>query len=68
MSDSKPWYFSKTIWASLIAVAASIGSAFGIDIDDQSREEITNIVLQAVMVAGSIFAIFGRFVANTRID
>ena len=33
MVESKPWYLSRTIWAALISVAASIGSLIGIDID-----------------------------------
>ncbi len=68
MQTLKPWYASKTIWGSLIAVAAAIASALGFDIDPDSQKDLANVALQIVTVAGSIFAVFGRLSATSQID
>jgi len=68
MIDSKPWYLSKTIWASLIAVSAAIGSAFGFDIDATAQEQLTAAATQLIAVAASLLAVFGRLTATSRID
>lgn len=68
MSESKPWYFSKTIWASLIAVAGAVLSAIGFDLDENVQADLTDIAIQFVTVTASIAAIFGRLAAQTRID
>ncbi len=68
MTDSKPWFLSKTIWASLIAILAAIASAIGIDIDAAARTELTEAAFQLVTVGASLAALFGRLVATSRIE
>ena len=67
MPEAKSWYFSKTIWGSLIAVAATVATAFGLNIDEASQLQLTDAVLQLVTVAGSLFAVLGRLTASSRI-
>jgi len=63
MLNSKPWYFSKTIWASLVAIAAAISSYLGLPITDQAQMEIVESVLQLITAAASAMAIYGRVFA-----
>ncbi len=65
MINIKPWYQSKTIWGSLIAVAAAIASAFGLEIDPESQTVILEAILQAITVSASLFAIFSRLTATS---
>lgn len=68
MNDIKPWYTSKTIWGSLIAVGAAIASILGFEIDPQSQASLTEAILQFVAVCASLFAIFGRLSATSMIE
>lgn len=68
MNELKPWYLSKTIWSSLIAVAAAVLAAFGVDLDEPAQRELAEAGLQLVTVAASLFAIFGRLVATSEIE
>ncbi len=68
MTNSKPWYTSKTIWGSLIAMIAGIGSAFGFEIDPQSQAGLVDSILKLVSAAGSLLAVYGRFSATQPID
>ena len=68
MTASKPWYASKTIWGSLIAMIAGIGSAFGFDLDAQTQAGLVDGVLKIISASGSLLAIYGRFSATKPID
>jgi len=68
MSDSKPWYYSKTIWASLIAVVATIGSAFGMNVDEATQSQLAENAVQLVAIAASLLAVFGRLTATSEIE
>ncbi len=68
MTEMKPWYTSKTIWGSLIAVSATAGSALGYDVDSQSQNQLADVALQIATVAGSLFAVFGRLSATSAIN
>ena len=68
MNDFKPWYASKTIWGSIIALIAAVASAFGVEMDQQMQTTFIESALQLVAVGGSIMAVFGRMTASTIID
>ena len=68
MMDVKPWYLSKTIWASLVAVAAALLSAIGIDVTEPMQAQIVELVLQTITVSASLLAVFGRLVATSEIE
>ena len=68
MTDFKPWYASRTIWGSLIAVLAALGSAVGFELDTQSQAELADAALQIVTVAASLFAVLGRLNAKSMIE
>lgn len=64
MIDEKPWYMSKTIWGSLIAVAAALAGTAGLTIDAQSQMAISDAILQVISAAGALIAIYGRLNAT----
>lgn len=64
MVDEKPWFMSKTIWSSLIAVAAALIASLGITIDGGTQNAIADSAVQLVAALSSIFAIYGRLSAT----
>lgn len=64
MVEEKPWYLSKTIWGSLISVAAALAATLGIAIDAQSQAAIAEALVQIVAAAGALIAIYGRLTAT----
>lgn len=67
MANEKNWYASRTIWGSLVAVAAALGSLLGVEIDSDTQTVIVEAALQLVAVLGSISAVFGRLSATKTI-
>ncbi|TKT81238.1 hypothetical protein [Aquamicrobium sp. LC103] len=67
METEKPWYTSRTIWASIITVMAVFAGAFGLPLDDGEQAELVELILQGVAAAAGIAAIAGRLMARTRI-
>ncbi|MEP2943576.1 MAG: hypothetical protein ABJ081_07710 [Hyphomicrobiales bacterium] len=64
MNETKPWYFSRTVWGALIAIAASIGGAFGIMLGEVDQSALTDAILQMVGAVGAVVALYGRLSAN----
>lgn len=67
MTDNKPWYFSKTIWAGLISAGATLAAMFGLPVDPAGQAALTEAILQGISAVSAIVAIFGRLRASSRI-
>ncbi|MCO6389499.1 hypothetical protein GTW25_00450 [Aliihoeflea aestuarii] len=67
MDIIKPWYMSRTIWASIITVASAGAAALGVPIDPADSAVLTDTILQTVAAVSGLVAIFGRLAARTRI-
>jgi len=67
MSGIKPWYLSRTIWASVVTVVTAAGGLFGFPVADVDGQALTDSLLQAISAVSGLVAIFGRFRADTRI-
>lgn len=67
MNVNKPWYLSRTIWASIVMLGATLASAFGLVIDEGEASALTDAILQAVAAVAGLVAIFGRLSAKARI-
>lgn len=67
MEDSKPWYTSRTIWASIVTFAALLGGAFGLPVEDGEQQALVDALLQAAAALGALIAIIGRLAARSRI-
>ena len=67
MQDTKKWWQSKTIIASLVAVVISLLAGFGV-IDMAGEESaVTDTILQMVVASVSAVAIYGRITAKKEI-
>lgn len=67
MDDAKPWYLSRTIWASLVTVALSAAGLLGFSVGEVDGAEATDAILRALTAAAGLVALVGRVVAKSRI-
>ncbi len=67
MSHTKPWYLSKTIWASLVTIAATVGSLFGLPLAGLDKSAFADLLIQAVTAISGLIALAGRLSADKRI-
>ncbi|MCV0396199.1 MAG: hypothetical protein K5872_04510 [Rhizobiaceae bacterium] len=67
MDETKPWYLSRTIWASLVTIAAAAAGMAGIGVSGEDQTAIANALLEIVTAAAGLIAIFGRLAAKSRI-
>ena len=67
MTDSKPWYLSRTIWASLITIVTAAAAILGVPVAGIDNAALTDTLLQAVTAISGLVAVFGRLGAQSRI-
>ncbi|MCV3240030.1 hypothetical protein [Mesorhizobium sp. ZC-5] len=70
MTETKPWYLSRTIWASLITVATALAGILGLPVEGLDNSALTDTLLQAVAAVAAVaglVAILGRLSAKNRI-
>lgn len=67
MTDSKPWYLSRTIWASLVTIVLAAAGMVGLPVAGIDNTALTETLLQAITAVSGLVAIFGRLGANSRI-
>jgi len=67
MTDSKPWYLSRTIWASLVTIVTAAAGIVGVPVAGLDNAALTDTLLQAITAISGLVAIFGRLGANSRI-
>lgn len=67
MNSSKPWYLSKTIWASAVTIATALGAMMGLPSGVIDNGALTDTIIQAITAISGLIAIFGRVSAAKRI-
>lgn len=67
MINAKPWYLSRTIWASLISIVTAVAGLTGLPVDGIDNAALTETVLQAITALAGIVAILGRIGATAAI-
>lgn len=67
MSDSKPWYLSRTVWASFITVGSALAGLFGVSVDGAAGAGLTDSVLQLITAASGAAAIVSRIAATHKL-
>jgi hypothetical protein len=67
MTETKPWYLSRTIWASLITIVTAAGGILGVPLGGIDNAALTDTLLQAITAVSGLVAIFGRLDAKSRI-
>ncbi len=68
MTETKPWYTSRTIWASLITVTTALAGMIGLPVDGLDNSILTDTLLQLVTAVAGLVSIFGRLSAKDRIS
>lgn len=67
MTASKPWYLSRTIWASLITIVTAAAGILGVPVGGIDNAALADTLLQAITAISGLLAIFGRLGASSRI-
>ena len=62
--DVKPWYRSRTVWGALIAIAASLANAAGVEVTTGDEGEMADLLVAAAGTIGGVIAIYGRISAR----
>jgi len=62
---SKPWWASKTIIGSGVALLATVATLLGHPIPTDLSTQIVDVLVGAGGIIGSLIAIIGRFTAKT---
>ena len=67
MTTIKPWYLSRTIWASVVTVLIGAAGLAGLPTAGIDGSSLTDTLLQAVTALSGVIAIAGRLWAKERI-
>ncbi len=67
MIATKPWYLSRTIWASIVTVLTGTAGVTGVPVDGLDGSALTETILQAISAISGLIAVFGRLSAKQRI-
>ncbi|WP_420959912.1 hypothetical protein [Brucella sp. IR073] len=68
MNTIKPWYLSKTIWASAVTLGVSAAGLFGFATDTVDQSTLVETIMQLITAVAGLIAIVGRFHANSRLS
>jgi hypothetical protein len=63
----KPWYLSRTIWASIVAVLTGTAGLTGFPLDGLDNQALVDNLLKTVGAISGLVAIIGRLSAKHRI-
>lgn len=64
MLGSKPWYVSKTVWGSVVAILASVLGLWDFDMSAADQDRLVDMIVQLIGTAGGVLALVGRFRAT----
>jgi len=64
MDAIKPWYLSRTIWASFVTIAMSLAGVFGFSTTGIDGSSLTDTLLQAISGVAGMSAIIARLFAT----
>ncbi|MGC5778819.1 hypothetical protein [Methylobacterium sp. NFXW15] len=68
---TKPWYLSKGIIGSLLAIVAVIAGFFGVKVDAGTQQvvadQLTTLLAAGAALLGSLLGLWGRVSATRRI-
>ena len=65
--DMKAWYQSRTVWGALVAIAASLANAAGVEVTSGDGAELADLIVAATGAAGGLVALLGRISARRRV-
>jgi hypothetical protein len=68
MTDIKPWYLSRTVWASVVTILLSVAGLVGVGVEAINPEGLTDALLQGATAIAGIIALIGRLAATRKIS
>lgn len=65
MNGTKPWWQSKTVWGSIIALLAGLATFAGLKLDATLQDQLAELITGAANIAGGLIAWYGRAKAQS---
>jgi len=66
MTDTKAWWASKTVWATLIMLLSVALRGTGIDLGPFA-DQISSMILEVITVAAAVVGLWGRITASKKL-
>jgi len=70
MNDTTPWYASKGVWGSLVAIVATllaVATHNKVQILPADQDQLVSLIATAAGAVGGIVALYGRLTATKQI-
>ncbi len=67
MTDTKPWWQSKTLWGAIVTLGSTVLGLAGLDFGDVDSDTLIDVLTSLGAAIGGVLAIFGRITAKNRI-
>jgi hypothetical protein len=67
MDATKPWYLSRTIWASVVTIAMSLAGLFGFSTSGIDGGSLTDTMIQAISGISGLAAVMSRLLATHKL-
>jgi hypothetical protein len=67
MTNTKPWWQSRTVWAAAVSLLAGLFHLAGLDLDASLQDELVTLLTACAQIAAGITAFIGRLKADARI-
>ena len=68
MNGTKPWWQSKTVWGSIIALLAGFATLAGLKLDATLQDQLAELITGAANIAGGFIAWYGRVKAQSTLS
>jgi hypothetical protein len=68
MNGTKPWWQSKAVWGSLIALLAGLATLAGLKLDATLQDQLAELVTGAANIVGGLIAWYGRAKAENQLS
>ncbi len=60
MNGTKVWWQSKSVWGSIVALAAGFATLAGLELDAALQDQLAELIVGAANVVGGLLAWYGR--------
>jgi len=63
-TNNEPWYQSRVVWGSGVAIVGIGLNYFHVDFPASMQGQVTDAIMAAIPIAGSLYALYGRLSAT----
>ena len=60
MNGTKVWWQTKSVWGSVVALAAGLATLAGVNLDATLQDQLAELITGAATIAGGLLAWVGR--------